>query len=85
MNGTEKIDGFAKYTPIPYLHIHPQERSETQLQNARGPQTAKALGFSLFLVDVASRKQVGFSMICVFWGVSVQPNLQNLGVSSICL
>ena len=54
-----------------------QERSETQLQNAGGPQTAKALGFSLFLVDVSSRKKVAFSMICAFWVVSVQPNLQR--------
>ncbi len=53
--------------------VRNQERSEPQLYTVRVPETTKTLGFSRFLFDVPSTKQVHFLFFFSVLVVSVQP------------
>ncbi|MXV74754.1 hypothetical protein F4Z99_10790 [Candidatus Poribacteria bacterium] len=68
---------FPKTSQIQRGVVGNQERSETQLHTVRGPETAKALGFSPFSVAVPSlvsaESRVPFQVL----RISVQPNLQD--------
>ena len=62
---------------IQHVGVRNQQRRETQLYTVRGPETTKTLGFSRFLVDLTSMKQVHFSMLFQRFGGtrSTQPTL----------
>ena len=60
-NGTEKGDvGVPNTAQIQQAALYTQEHSETQLHTVRVSETAKALGFTLFLFDVVCMERTAF-------------------------
>ena len=66
----------SKYLSNPTCCLFPQESSETQLHTGMIPETAKALGFTRFLLDVVCMESFIFLLPFRLLVGAVQPNLR---------